>query len=78
MEEDSRREGLMPENTNIHHKPLWTSTELEIVYKWYDKKTIAEIKEMLPNRTLSAVKNRIKQIKFGKYKKGKGYRYNNQ
>ena len=56
----------MPENTNIHHKPLWTSAELEIVYKWYDKKTIAEIKEMLPNRTLSAVKNRIKQIKFGK------------
>lgn len=59
----------MPENTNIHHKPLWTSTELKIVYKWYDKKTIAEIKEMLPYRTFSAVKNKVKAIKYGKYRK---------
>lgn len=65
----------MKVNENIIHKPNWTSEELEIVYKWYDKKTLFEIKEMLPDRTLSAVKNKIKQIKFGKYKKGKGYRY---
>jgi hypothetical protein len=65
------------ENKNIVHKPLWSSSELEIVYKWYDKKSIAEIKEMLPDRTFSAVKNKVKQIKFGKYKKGKGYRYGN-
>lgn len=65
----------MTVNENIVHKPLWSSAELEIVYKSYDKKTIAEIKEMLPDRTFSAVKNKVKQIKFGKYKKGKGYRY---
>ena len=68
----------MAVNENIIHKPNWTSEELEIVYKWYDKKTIFEIKEMLPDRTFSAVKNKVKQIKFGKYKKGKGYRYGNR
>ena len=68
----------MTVNENIIHKPNWTSEELEIVYKWYDKKTLFEIKEMLPDRTFSAVKNKIKQIKFGKYKKGKGYRYGNR
>lgn len=62
-------------NKNINHKPNWTSAELGIVYQWYDKKTIAEIKALLPERTLSAVKNKVKQIKYGKYKKGKGYRY---
>ena len=62
-------------NEKINHKSIWQSSELEIVYKWYDKKSIAEIKEMLPNRTLSAVKNEVKQIKFGKYKKGRGYKY---
>ena len=56
-------------NTNIVHKPLWTSEELEIVYKNYMRKTIKEISEMLPNRSFCAVKNKIKLIKFGKYKK---------
>lgn len=67
----------MTVNENIIHKPLWSSAELEIVYLWYDKKTIAEIKEMLPNRTFSAVKNKVKQIKFGKYKKKPRCRYCN-
>lgn len=54
-----------------NHKPLWSSEELEIVYKNYARKTIKEIAEMLPNRSFSAVKNKIKLIKFGKYKKNK-------
>lgn len=58
------------------HKPLWTSEELEIVYKNYARKTIREIKEMLPNRSFSAVKNKIKLIKFGKNKKNKNKREN--
>lgn len=46
------------ENKNINHKPNWTSAELGIVYQWYDKKTTVEIKGMLPDRTLSAVKTK--------------------
>lgn len=51
------------------HREHWTSAELEIVYLYYSKKTIREIFEMLPNRSFSAVKNKIKLVKFGKYKK---------
>ena len=49
-----------------NHKPAWTSEELEVVYKNYSKKTIKEIKALLPNRSFCAVKNKIKSIKFGK------------
>lgn len=53
------------------HREQWTSGELEIVYKNYSKKTIRQVAEMIPTRSISAVKNKIKQIKFGKYKKNK-------
>lgn len=53
------------------HGKRWTSEELEIVYKNYSTKTIRQIAEMLPSRSFSAVKNKIKLIKFGKYKKRK-------
>lgn len=55
-----------------NHKPLWSSEELDIVYKYYSSKNFREIAEMLPNRSFSAVKNKVKAIKFGKYKKNKG------
>ena len=48
----------------INHKPEWTKEELEIVYKNYSKLTIKQIKELLPNRSLGAVKNKVKKIKF--------------
>lgn len=51
------------------HGEKWTSEELEIVYKNYSRKTIRQVAEMIPNRSISAVKNKIKQIKFGKYRK---------
>ena len=53
------------------HGDKWTSEELEIVYKNYATKTIRQIAEMIPTRSISAVKNKIKLIKFGKYKKNK-------
>lgn len=53
------------------HGEMWTGEELEIVYKNYSTKTIRQIAEMLPSRSFSAVKNKIKLIKFGKYKKRK-------
>lgn len=54
-----------------NHGKKWTSEELEIVYKNYSTKTIRQIAEMIPTRSISAVKNKIKLIKFGKYKKNK-------
>ena len=54
-----------------NHGKKWTSEELEIVYKNYSTKTIRQISEMIPTRSISAVKNKIKLIKFGKYKKNK-------
>ena len=53
------------------HGERWTGEELEIVYKNYSTKTIRQIVEMLPSRSFSAVKNKSKLIKFGKYKKRK-------
>ena len=53
------------------HGEKWTSEELEIVYKNYSTKTIRQVAEMIPTRSISAVKNKIKLIKFGKYKKNK-------
>ena len=58
------------------HGEKWTSEELEIVYKNYTRKTIKQIAEMIPTRSISAVKNKIKQIKFGKYRKNKRRKQN--
>ena len=59
------------------HKEKWTGEELEVVYKNYTNKTIRQIAEMIPTRSISAVKNKIKQIKFGKYRKNKRRNDNN-
>ena len=48
----------------LNHKPLWTGQELEIVYKNYNKLTIRQLCLLLPNRSFSAVKNKVKKIKF--------------
>lgn len=61
----------MEKKEERNHKERWTSDELEIVYKNYSRKTIRQIAEMIPTRSISAVKNKIKQIKFGKYRKNK-------
>ena len=56
-------------NNERNHREKWTSSELEIIYKNYAKKTFRQIAEMIPTRSFSAVKNKVKQVKFGKYKK---------
>lgn len=58
------------------HGEKWTSEELEIVYKNYMRKTIKQVAEMIPTRSISAVKNKIKQIKFGKYRRNKRRKQN--
>ena len=40
------------------------------------RKTIKQVAEMIPTRSISAVKNKIKQIKFGKYRKNKRRKQN--
>ena len=47
------------------HKPEWTPQELEIVYKNYDRLTLRQIAQLLPNRSFCAVKNKVKKIKYG-------------
>ena len=52
-----------------NHKPLWTGQELEIVYKYVygildGVSTLKELCSLLPNRSFSAVKNKVKKIKF--------------
>lgn len=47
-----------------NHKPEWSSEELEIVYRNYNKLSLKQIKELLPNRSFCAVKNKVKKIKF--------------
>jgi hypothetical protein len=59
-----------------NHGEKWTSGELEIVYKNYSSKTIRQIAAMIPTRSIAAVKNKIKQIKFGKYRKNKRRKQN--
>lgn len=49
-----------------NHKPEWTSQELEIVYKNYNKLNFRQITELLPNRSFCAVKNKVKKVKYGK------------
>lgn len=46
------------------HKPKWTSQELEIVYKNYNRLNFRQIAELLPNRSFSSVKNKVKKIKY--------------
>ena len=38
-----------------NHKPEWTSQELEIVYKNYNRLNFRQIAELLPNRSFCAV-----------------------
>jgi hypothetical protein len=64
----------MTDNTR-NHREEWTSEELEIVYKNYGKKTFKEIAKMIPTRSFSAVKNKVKTVMFGKYKKNKNKRF---
>ena len=54
----------MTNNNERNHKPAWTSKELEIVYKNYSRLTLKQIKELLPDRSFCAVKNKVKKIKF--------------
>ena len=49
-----------------NHKPEWTSQELEIIYKNYNRLTLKELTTLLPNRSFCAVKNKVKRIKYGK------------
>lgn len=48
-----------------NHKPEWTSQELEVVYKNYNRLNFRQIAELLPNRSFSAVKNKVKKVKYG-------------
>lgn len=48
-----------------NHKPEWTSKELDIVYKNYNRLTLRELTELLPDRSFCAVKNKVKRIKYG-------------
>lgn len=49
----------------IVHQPSWTSEELEILYKNYHKLTLKQLADLLPNRSFSAVKNKVKKVKYG-------------
>ena len=49
-----------------NHKPNWTSSELEIIYKNYNKLSFRQIAELIPTRSFCAVKNKIKKIKFAR------------
>lgn len=48
------------------HRELWTSEELEIIYKNYNKLNFKQIAELIPTRSFCAVKNKIKKIKFAR------------
>lgn len=52
--------------TPRNHKDVWTSQELEVVYKNYDKLNFRQIAELIPSRSFCAVKNKVKKIKFGR------------
>lgn len=49
-----------------NHKPEWTDAEKQII-KDNINLSYQELAQLLPERSLSAIKNRVKQIKFGKY-----------
>lgn len=48
-----------------NHQPEWTSQEMDIIYKNYQKLTFRQMAELLPNRSFCAVKNKIKKVKYG-------------
>lgn len=48
------------------HREKWSSEELEIIYKYYNRLGFKQIAELLPNRSFSAVKNKVKKVKYGK------------
>lgn len=49
-----------------NHKPEWTTSEIDILYKsYYGGLTIKQTTELLPNRSFCAVKNKLKKIKYG-------------
>lgn len=48
-----------------NHKPQWNSTELDIIYKNYNKLTLKQLTELLPKRSFCAVKNKVKKVKYG-------------
>lgn len=49
-----------------NHQPAWSSEELEIIYKNYNRLNFRQIAELLPNRSFCAVKNKVKKVKYGK------------
>ena len=48
-----------------NHKPAWDSSELDIIYKNYNRLTLKELTALLPNRSFCAVKNKVKKVKYG-------------
>lgn len=59
----------LPKGKNMferNHKPEWTDAEKQII-KDNINLSYQELAQLLPERSLSAIKNRVKQIKFGKY-----------
>ena len=57
-----------------NHKPEWTNEEKQIIKDNLDK-SLTELALLLPNRSLSAIKNRIKREKYGKYHRHSKMRY---
>ena len=56
------------------HKPEWTEEEKKVL-KENISLTYDELRFLLPNRSKSAIKNKVKQIKYGKYHKHSKMRY---
>ena len=52
--------------TDRTHREEWTTQELDIIYRNYDKLNFKQIAEMIPSRSFCAVKNKVKRIKFGR------------
>ena len=57
-----------------NHKPLWTEEEKRIVKENLELDVI-ELYKILPDRSLSAIKNRVKREKYGKYHRHTKKRY---
>jgi len=53
-----------------NHKPEWATNEIDIIYKgvYSNKplfKVLYDLRDKLPNRSLSAIKNKLKKVKYG-------------
>ena len=57
-----------------NHKPLWTEEEKRIVKENLEL-NLLDLSKLLPDRSLSAIKNRVKREKFGKYHRHTKKRY---